>query len=353
MRILLAAPVSFDRITYFVSDYFSGLARALTKLGHSVRLVKTSEIIYNPIIPKWIEREYLTFRHYLKKVVDAPHDLLLMNQLLRAVEEFHPDILLLHVFDTSYLSRVLRRIRAKGVTVCFWLGQHPAQVSAGVHELLRQSDLTLYYDRTYTDYYRQVLGVENLFVLPLGCDLDRFDAIAPDDKFVSGQGVDVCFVGLFDAHREKFLMALRDFDLGIWSWNINEYDTPLKKYHRGNAFGDDLIRIYKSSKIIINIHRSFEKSGGNYRLFEIPAAGAFQLVDNRPGLTEYFAVGSEVATFEDENDLRNKVAYFLTHESMRQKIASAGYERVRNDHTLERRMERLLSNIERDLWNRR
>ena len=346
MKILLAAPVSFDRITYFISDYFVGLAQALVKLGHEVRLVKTTENIYNPLIPKVFSNDFITFRRYLKSIVDAPHDLLLKRQLLREVLEFMPDILLFHVIDTGSIASVIPKIRSKGVKVFVWLGIHPSQVSCGVHDLLRKSDRTLYYDTSYKEYYESVLGIDNLFCLPLGCDLDHFDAIVPDEDFEIRNGVDVCFAGIFDTHREKYLLALQDFNLGVWSWNINDFDTPLKRFHRGNAHGDDLVRIYKSSKIVLNIHRSFERNGGNYRLFEIPSAGAFQMVDYKPGLSECFDLGKELVTFTDENDLRDKVAFFLANNSERKAIARAGHERVKRDHTLVHRMEYLIRSVE-------
>lgn len=344
MRILLAAPVSFDRITYFISDYFVGLARSLVKLGHVTKLVRTTENVYNPWVPDVLANDYRVLRRYLKNIIDVPHDLLLMRQLLGEVKAFQPDVLLLHLFDTSYVSCIISKIRAMGIKVFVWLGQHPSQVSSGIHDLLKKSDRTLYYDRSYREDY-ETLGINNLFVLPLGCDVDHFDETSPDAEYRARTGVDICFAGLFDSHREKYLKALSDFDLGIWSWNINDYDTPLKKFHRGNAYGDDLVRIYKSAKIVLNIHRSFEHNGGNYRLFEIPASGAFQMVDDKPGLSEYFNVGKELVTFSDERDLRDKVAHYLANEPERCAIARAGYERVRRDHTLVQRMEYLLASI--------
>jgi spore maturation protein CgeB len=346
MRILLAAPVSFDRITYFISDYFVGLARACKKLGHDVRLVKTTENLYNPLIPNRLTRDFHTLRRYLKPLVDAPHDLLLMKQLLQEVEVFKPDLLLMHVIDTSYLAHIIPQIRSRGTHVLVWMGVHPSQVSEGVHALLRKANRTLYYDKSYREYYEKALGIENLFILPLGCDIDHFNAIVPESGYSERAGVDVCFAGLFDHHREKYLQALSEFDLGIWSWNIGDFDTPLKKFHRGNAYGDDLIRIYKSAKIVLNIHRSFERNGGNYRLFEIPASGAFQLVDDKPGLSAYFTVGKELGTFSDEKDLKDKVAYYLANEQERAAIARAGHERVSRDHTLVKRMEYLLDSME-------
>lgn len=345
MRILLAAPVRFDRITLFISDYFVGLANAAVKLGHQVRLVEISDYLCNPLVPAGFYQEFFTLWHHFKKLADLPHDVLLMKQLWQETIDFKPDILVLHVVDTSFLPLLLPKIRRLGIKVVVWLGVHPSKVSSGVHSLLKNADYTLCYDSSYREYYRNTLDFENVFILPLGCDVGRFDSIEPDHAFKSRHAVDVCFAGLFDVHREKYLMALRDFNLGIWSWNINEFDTPLKRFHRGNAYGEDLVRIYKSSKIVLNIHRNFENRGGNYRLFEIPSAGAFQLVDEKPGLHEYFTVGKEIVTFSDEHDLREKVAYFLANEQDRQQVARAGHERVGRDHTLVQRMDYLLRNI--------
>lgn len=346
MKILLAAPVKFDRITLFVSDFFFGLAHASVKLGHQVRLVQTSENIYNPLVHDALCREFLTIRHYFKRLVDLPHDVLLMRQLWQEVTEFKPDVILLHVLDTSYLPLLVPRIKALGIKVLIWLGVHPSQVSKEVHSLLKTADYTLCYDRSYIDYYNNTLGIYNILIIPLGCDVESFDSIEPDDSFKARHAVDVCFVGQFDQHRERYLNALSQFDLGIWSWNIGGFDTPLRKFSRGAIFGDDLVRLYKSCKIVLNIHRSFEHRGGNYRLYEIPAAGAFQMVDEKPGISEYFAIGKELVTFHNEHDLRDKVAYFLKNESERISVASAGHKRVKSDHTLEQRMAYLLCSIE-------
>ncbi len=182
------------------------------------------------------------------------------------------------------------------------------------------------------------MGIHNLRTVPLGCDVDYYDSIEPDEEFRKENAVDVSFVGLFDEHREEYLGALSDFNLGIWSWNIGDYDTPLKKFHRGVAYGESLIKVFKSSKIVLNIHRDFEESGGNYRLFEIPACNALQMVDDKRDIGKYFEVGKEVVTFTSKDDLRRKVEYYLENSEKREEIARAGHDRVKKDHTLIDRM---------------
>ena len=345
MRILFVAPVTFDRGTLFISQYVTGLARAAQALGHEVRLVQSTESMYNPKVWKFLAAEYRTARRYLRALVDLPHDLMLRGQIRREVDEFEPDVVFFHFLDTSYMDRAIPVFRKKGRRLIAWCGVHPAEVSIGVQRFLRALDLVLIYDASYISDFRR-LGIDRLFVIPLGCDPARFDCIEPDEEYRAVNGVEVCFVGIFDEHRAKYLNMITNTALGIWSWNMQEYDTPLRRFYRGTIYGDELTRIYKSSKIVLNIHREFEKSGGNYRLFEIAACGSFQLVDDRKDIANYFDIGREVVTFASEQDLRDKVHYYLDHRDERIKIAHAGYERVKKDHTLLDRMRRIVHRLQ-------
>ncbi len=342
MKILFAAPVTFHKYSFFISQYVSGLAKAAKTLGHEVRLVQTTESIYNPIMWRFVENIFLEFRRRRKWLADIPHDLLLINQLYQEVRDYKPDLLFIHPLDTYYLPLIIKKIRQRGTRVLVWLGIHPSQVSPGIHKLLRASDFTLIYDPSYIEFYNQELGIHNLRIVPLGCDTDYYESIVPDQRFIEENSADIAFVGLFDEYREEYLQALSDFNLGIWSWNMGEYDTNLKDFHRGIAYGESLIKVFKSSKIVLNLHRDFEVSGGNYRLFEIPACSAFQIVDEKRDIGKYFEVEKEVVTFKDKDDLRRKVEYYLENPEKREQIAQAGCNRVKKDHTLIDRMKKII-----------
>jgi spore maturation protein CgeB len=346
MRILFAGPVMFDRLTFFISQYIIGLARAAMELGHEIRLVQTTENAYNSILPRWLAREFATLRKYARSLADLPHDALLMHQLYREVEGYKPDVLFIHLLDTRYLPLVMSKIKRKGTRIFTWLGVHPSAVSEGVQRLARASDCTFIYDSAYVDYYVNKLKITNVRIVPLGCDVSFYQSVVPNEKFRQSYGTDISFVGLFDRHRERYLMALSSFNLGLWCWNIAEFETSLMKFQKGVVHGVDTIKVIKSSKIAVNIHRKFEKSGGNYRLFEIPACGVMQIVDERADIGKYFEIGKEIVTFKDENDLTTKVAYYLEHPDEREEIARAGYDRVRKDHSLIDRMRKMIAHME-------
>lgn len=315
-------------------------------LGHQAKIIQTTEIydkilIYNFF--KQYKRHFRFFRKYVPCITELHHDLLLVRKLLNAVKSFQPDIVFLHFIDSYYTHLAIKKIRELGSCVVIWLGVHPDNVSKGIRKILKKCNFTLIYDPSYVDYYKFNLCINNVRVVPLGCETNFYESVTPDDQFLKKNQTDICFIGMFDEHREKYLKELINFELGIWSWNIGDYNTDLKKYYRGVVYGKDLVGIIKSSKISINIHRASEISGGNFRLFEIPACGIMQIVDNKKNISEYFEPAKEIVTFNDPKELKDKVKYYLTHTSEREKIARAGFERVKRDHSLVDRMKRIIT----------
>lgn len=82
-----------------------------------------------------------------------------------------------------------------------------------------------------------------------------------------------------------------------------------------------------------------DQLGGTYaeqikgRNFEIPGCGGFQLTGSADNLEQYYEDGREVAIFHDDDELIDKIRYYLAHEEERSAIAQAGYERTLREHT--------------------
>ncbi len=77
------------------------------------------------------------------------------------------------------------------------------------------------------------------------------------------------------------------------------------------------------------------------RLFETAAVGSFQIVDDRPGVREWFEVGEHLVTYSDLQDLRAKVQYYLAHDDERERIAAAGRAHVLENHRYDQRLEKV------------
>jgi spore maturation protein CgeB len=80
----------------------------------------------------------------------------------------------------------------------------------------------------------------------------------------------------------------------------------------------------------------------NQRVYDVSACGAFVLSDYRRDLEELFQIDKEVVFYRDKHDLREKVLYFLNHQSEREELSKRARARVLRDHTYEVRMQQLI-----------
>jgi spore maturation protein CgeB len=107
----------------------------------------------------------------------------------------------------------------------------------------------------------------------------------------------------------------------------------------GAAQGDAL----RTGCFTLNTHHPFDIAGGNQRVFDAAAAGAPQLTEQLPESVKHFKPGSEIATFEDEADFREKVAELSSNQALRERLARNSHDRVRDEHTYEHRVQTLVA----------
>jgi spore maturation protein CgeB len=101
------------------------------------------------------------------------------------------------------------------------------------------------------------------------------------------------------------------------------------------------------SRIVLNRHiEAAEGHANNMRLYEATGTGSMLLTERAANLPELFEVGREVAVYEDEDDLLEKLAHYLEGEDERVAIAAAGQARTLRDHTYARRSTRLSELLE-------
>jgi spore maturation protein CgeB len=102
-----------------------------------------------------------------------------------------------------------------------------------------------------------------------------------------------------------------------------------------------MLRVLSAAKLTVNTHGNFMHYGGNMRLFEAAGVGTLQLTEDLPGVRQWFTPGETIITYSDHDDLRDKVAYYLSHDAERESIARRAQEHVYAHHTYEQRLDRL------------
>ncbi len=113
-----------------------------------------------------------------------------------------------------------------------------------------------------------------------------------------------------------------------------------------------LARIFAASEINLNLSSSaapeafgVAKDLVNPRAFEIAGCGGFQLAESLIPVGEFFEPGREIELFATVAEARDKIRYYLTHDSMRRAIAEAGYRRAHAEHTYDRRLTAALDRL--------
>lgn len=91
--------------------------------------------------------------------------------------------------------------------------------------------------------------------------------------------------------------------------------------------------VFKLSKININSSLRSIRSGIPLRAMDIMGCGGFLMTNYQSDFLEHFVPDEDFVYFENMADLRDKVAYYLTHEDERIRIAQNGYQKMKRQHT--------------------
>ena len=99
---------------------------------------------------------------------------------------------------------------------------------------------------------------------------------------------------------------------------------------KGSAgYFDEMPKVFKLSKINLNISLKCIQSGIPLRALDILASGGFLLSNYQPELAEHFVDGEDCVMYYSLEDALAKCEYYLNHEEERLAIARNGREKVK------------------------
>lgn len=273
------------------------------------------------------------------------------RRLLAHAARYRPDVVVMVGDNRVILPETLAQLKqAHGAVIVYGCGTSPIVFSHPVERAAAPLyDVVIANDFYHAMQWRE-LGARRVEALPMSAidpDFHRPHDLTPDEQ--RAYACDVGVVGTLVpdrlySERIAALYALRDFDLGIWS--VHEVPPALHRFYRGPALGAQMLRITQAARIVVNTHGDFMRYGGNMRLFEACGVGAFQIVNDCPGVHAWFTPGEHLVIYTDPDDLREKVAHYLAHDDARARIAAAGRAHALAHHTYRQRMARLLELID-------
>jgi len=168
------------------------------------------------------------------------------------------------------------------------------------------------------------------FFIPEGVDTQVF---YPKE---SKKHWDVTFVGTRTWKRKRFLDSLQR--CGI---KINIFG---KGFPHGPVYTYNLARIYRESKIILNLDRP----GGKFsiRVFQAMGAGSMLLSTYTRDMSLFFQRGRHLDWFTNLNECVKLIRFYLENEDKREQIAITGMQYVHADYSWESSAEKIFQVIE-------
>jgi len=123
-------------------------------------------------------------------------------------------------------------------------------------------------------------------------------------------------------------------------------ETPLREFHTGHYItGEEKAKLFRAASGVLNTMHPAEIFGVNSRLFEAAGSGAAVLTEFRPVLPELFAVGEEVLTFDDFDQLIDQATRLLNEPTLTERLGDAAALRAHRDHTYELRVGTILEKV--------
>jgi len=143
-------------------------------------------------------------------------------------------------------------------------------------------------------------------------------------------GCDACFAGAADQDRYPLfrrLVGAPDIAVRLYG-GFWERDPVLHPFARGFAYGRDYRQALGGAHVALCLVRKANRDGHVMRTYEIPACGAFALADRTDEHLEILEEDREAVYFTGEDELVDKLRFYLAHPDLRGRIAAAGRARI-------------------------
>jgi len=308
-------------------------ASGFTKLGHDVKMLNY----------KQMERNWNPFARSKQAKHDLRH-----RSLEKEVKDFQPDLIIFVIahlkFDFAYLKSFF-----KG-SVAVYDMDGPGWKCYNSLDWINNIDLMITASRVSQRFLKDN-DIHSEY-LPDGVDIDYAKPLTLSRKEEDFYGSPLSFVGRPTARRVRMFSSIADQGLVLWGrrWG-REKECPieaLRKLPRSNKdiIGDDVVKIYSSSDIMLNILREpldDPPTIMSLQVFLVPASGTCLLTEWVEELEEAFEPGKELLSFKTEDEFKELVLRYATDKKELVKIGENGRKRCVADHSHEKRAAELLA----------
>lgn len=278
------------------------------------------------------------------------------EKFIHDVRSFKPDVALTMVgFKMPY--SIIAWLKKQGIKLAVWMTEDPFFIDQSM-KIIHHFNYVFTIDHAALRIYKQ-LGHQQVYYLPLGTDPVIYHPI-PSMEFKH----DICLVGYPYPNRIQtiqFLLENTNYSIQVvgpkWIKKLLNLKIPSNLSVHSRWIHPKKTNIYYNrAKINLNTHRPYnleqnENIRGvinqsiNNRTFDIASSGSFQLIEYKPDLSLHFTDGKDIVSFTNNEELLEKVNYYIGHAKERNEVYEKTRENVLNNHTFQHRINEMIGII--------
>lgn len=256
------------------------------------------------------------------------------SRVKHEISSFKPHMIILAAGGLTFSEEVSRLLKHKNIILLGITLSDPDVLSTAKNYANRFSFHTTN-SKIALEQYKK-LGFTNTYYFPFGID-SRF--FVPSPKLPKYQ-CEVCIIGHYDKSRLAMAKALKKrFNTKIYGSN-----WPIKNV--ASVGYPEWLTAVQSAKMVVDFPRT--RAGYNnvkIRLFEVAAAGTLLITEYVDEINEFFEYGKEIVGYKTEDEMYEKIKYYVDHPFKRIKTASKAQQKCAQKHMWRNRFEDLFKQI--------
>ncbi len=322
---------------------------AMEQLGHKIVPIDTE--------PEDARKRQNKLIYRVAKKVFGPKDLANTNKrILESVEKESFDVTWIDKGVTIKAETLIKikKISPRTISVHYNPDDPFGAFRAGWRTFIRCAPL---YDVHFVPRQENLVEYEKLgckhmyrFYFSYDRDFHRPVPITSVDRLRFGG--EVGFIGDYERERAEAILYLAKNTIPVRVWGPN-WDRKCKYAHRNMKiedrplWGGDYVKAICCFDINLNFLRRINRDLQTTRSVEIPACGGFMLAERTDEHLKLFEEDKEAVFFSSNDELLEKIRYYLAHPQQRKVIAECGRQRcLKSGYSNQDRLRKMLNIVE-------
>lgn len=269
------------------------------------------------------------------------------------VKRFHPNLIFTQKAENIHARAVAEAKLSTDCKFVMWYADNPFHEGVTSMHVLRQLALCdIHY--TWGKFLIEPLrasGCHRVEYMPFAYDSWMHPSeVKPSSAEQAKFSSDICFVGSWDPLRERFLENFCDFNLAIYGqrWtSCASKNGKIWKHIRGDTlWGRDLVKCFKSARVVLNMLRIFNHTSHNFRTMEAAGIGGGVLLTPwTPEQIDFFTPGKEIFTYRTPAEAVEVLRGVLQGRIDVAKMSTDAQAIVNRKHLLAYRITRIIEDV--------